>query len=125
MLIGVLALQGAVSEHCSVLTSLKIDNKEIRNLREIKEVDGFSREYMTYQAMASLNYSRDINDGSAKKEKDYYERIENAMFKIIDDELEGNNPYNRKEDINSRRFIYADNSCIATCHQILSHHILM
>ena len=40
MLIGVLALQGAVSEHCSVLTSLKIDNKEIRNLREIKEVDG-------------------------------------------------------------------------------------
>ena len=40
MLIGVLALQGSVSEHCSVLNSLKIDNKEIRNLSEIKEVDG-------------------------------------------------------------------------------------
>ena len=40
MLIGVLALQGAISEHCSVLTSLKIDNKEIRSLSEIKEVNG-------------------------------------------------------------------------------------
>ncbi len=40
MLIGVLALQGAVSEHCSALTSLEINNKEIKSLDEIKEVDG-------------------------------------------------------------------------------------
>ncbi|MFL2989575.1 MAG: M3 family metallopeptidase, partial [Candidatus Neomarinimicrobiota bacterium] len=50
----------------------------------IKEVDGFSREYMTYQAMASLNYSRDINDGSAKKEKDYYDSISPDMREIYD-----------------------------------------
>ena len=40
MVIGVLALQGAVSEHCRALTSLKINNKEVRDLDEIKKVDG-------------------------------------------------------------------------------------
>ena len=40
MLIGVLALQGAVSEHCRALNSLNINNKEIRTLSEIKEIDG-------------------------------------------------------------------------------------
>ncbi len=50
----------------------------------IKEIDGFSREYMTYQAMASLNYSRDINDDSAKKEKDYYDSISPDMREIYD-----------------------------------------
>ena len=40
MLIGVLALQGAVSEHCRALNSLNINNKEIRTLNEIKEING-------------------------------------------------------------------------------------
>ena len=40
MLIGVLALQGAVSEHCRALNSLNINNKEIRSLNEIKEING-------------------------------------------------------------------------------------
>ncbi len=40
MLIGVLALQGAVSEHRRALNSLNINNKEIRTLDEIKEIDG-------------------------------------------------------------------------------------
>ena len=40
MLIGVLALQGAVSEHCRTLSSLNVNNKEIRTIDEIKKVDG-------------------------------------------------------------------------------------
>ena len=40
MLIGVLALQGAVSEHCRALNSLNVNNKEIRSLNEIKEING-------------------------------------------------------------------------------------
>ena len=40
MLIGVLALQGAVSEHCIVLDSLNINNKQIRNREDIREIDG-------------------------------------------------------------------------------------
>jgi len=51
-------------------------------IEAIKEVDGFSREYMTYQAIASLNYSRDINDDSAKNEKDYYDSISPDMREI-------------------------------------------
>ena len=54
-----------------------------------------------------------------EKEKDYYERIEDAMFKTIKSELNGDNPYGRKEDLHSRRFIYADDSCIATCHFLI------
>lgn len=54
-----------------------------------------------------------------EKEKDYYKRIETAMFKTIKNELLGNNPYGRKEDLHSRRFIYADDSCIATCHFLI------
>tara|TARA_B100000242_G_C43041216_1_gene485785 strand:+ start:162 stop:695 length:534 start_codon:yes stop_codon:yes gene_type:complete len=40
MLIGVLALQGAVSEHCAVLDSLNISNKEVRNTGDMKGIDG-------------------------------------------------------------------------------------
>ena len=40
MLIGVLALQGAVSEHCAALDSLNISNKEIRNTEDIRGIDG-------------------------------------------------------------------------------------
>ena len=54
-----------------------------------------------------------------ENEKDYYERFESAMFKTIKNELEGKNSYNRKEDLNSRRFIYSDDSCIATCHFLI------
>lgn len=54
-----------------------------------------------------------------EKEKDYYERIESALFKTIESELKGDNPYNRKETVHSRRFIYADDSCIATCHFLI------
>ena len=40
MLIGVLALQGAVSEHCAALDSLNISNKEVRNTEDIRDIDG-------------------------------------------------------------------------------------
>ena len=61
----------------------KADSAE-KQIDAIKEVDGFSREYMTYQAMASLNFSRDINDDSAKSEKDYYDSISPDMREAYD-----------------------------------------
>lgn len=63
----------------------------------------------------------DINDQMLmyEKEKEYYGRIETAMFETIKKELDGDNPYSRKEDLHSRRFIYADDSCIATCHFLI------
>ena len=40
MVIGILALQGAVSEHCRALDSLQVINREVRNLDDIVGVDG-------------------------------------------------------------------------------------
>ena len=51
-----------------IVSDFKNADSAEKQIEAIKEVDGFSREYMTYQAMASLNFSRDINDESAKRE---------------------------------------------------------
>ena len=40
MVIGVLALQGAVSEHCRALDSLQVRNRKIRNIDDILGIDG-------------------------------------------------------------------------------------
>ena len=59
-----------------------------------------------------------------EKEREYYEKIQRSVFKKIADELEGNNEYNRKESIESRRFIYTDNSCISFAQFIARDNIL-
>ena len=55
-----------------------------KQIEAIKKVDSFSRDYMTYQAMASLNFSRNINDVDAKAEKDYYDSISPDMTELYD-----------------------------------------
>ena len=49
-------------------------------------------------------------------EADYYKRIYNDFMKKIDDELKGNNEYNRIEDSLSRRFIFTEDTCISLIH---------
>ena len=48
----------------------------------LKDVDEASREYSSYQAIASLNYNRNINDEAAKSEKEYYDKIGPEMQEI-------------------------------------------
>jgi M3 family oligoendopeptidase len=67
-----------------IVSDFKNADSAEKQIEAIKEVDGFSREYMTYQAMASLNFSRDINDESAKREKDYYDSISPDMREVYD-----------------------------------------
>ena len=67
-----------------IISDFKHADSAKKQIDAIKEVDDFSREYMTYQAMASLNFSRDINNESAKKEKDYYDSISPDMREIYD-----------------------------------------
>jgi len=50
----------------------------------IQQIDNFSRDYMTYQAMASLNFSRDIHSDKAKKEKEFYDSISPDMMEAYD-----------------------------------------
>ena len=54
-----------------------------------------------------------------EKEKDYYEEIRNNLFRKIKAEQNGDNPYERKEDLTSRRFIFTDDRCISLAHFII------
>ena len=50
----------------------------------ILDVNEQNKEYHSYAAMASLNFSRDVNDEDAKEEKDYYDSIGPDMIEIGD-----------------------------------------
>lgn len=67
-----------------VISDFKNAKSADKQIEAIKKVDNFSRDYMTYQAMASLNFSRNINDVSAKAEKDYYDSISPDMRELYD-----------------------------------------
>ena len=67
-----------------IITDFKEAGSASKQIDAIKKVDSFSRDYMTYQAMASLNFSRDINDVDAKSEKEYYDSISTDMREIYD-----------------------------------------
>ena len=51
-----------------------------------------------------------------EKEKAYYQKIETEVFKKIKSEMAGENEYERKEGLESRRYIYTDDSCISLAH---------
>ena len=53
-------------------------------INTILDVNDQNKEYHSYAAMASLNFSRDINDEDAKAEKDYYDSIGPDMIEISD-----------------------------------------
>ena len=53
-----------------IITDFESAETAEKQIAAIKEVDHFSRDYMTYNAMASLNFSRNINDEGAKDEKE-------------------------------------------------------
>ena len=47
------------------------------------------------------------------REAEYYDTIYKKLHSKISRELSGKNEYNRKESIDSRRFVYSDDSCIS------------
>jgi M3 family oligoendopeptidase len=67
-----------------VISDFKNAKSADKQIEAIKMVDSFSRDYMTYQAMASLNFSRNINDVDAKAEKDYYDSISPDIRELYD-----------------------------------------
>ena len=72
----------------SFMNDVIIKFKNARNGKEqidlIREVDNFSRDYITYQAMANLNYSRNIHDVNFKSEKDFYDSISICIKEVYD-----------------------------------------
>jgi thymidylate kinase len=49
-------------------------------------------------------------------EGDYYKSILNKCCAIIQDEIDGKNPYSKSQDLLSRRFYYSSDSCISSIH---------
>ena len=58
----------------------------------------------------------DISSMSEESEKEYYCHIYNTLINKIDDEQSGKNPYSRKEGIDSRRYVFTEDTCISMIH---------
>lgn len=50
------------------------------------------------------------------KESEYYAEITGKCVDIISRELRGENPYNKPQDLSSRRFYYSSDTCISSIH---------
>jgi len=64
----------------------------------LKEAEDLNREYQTYESISSLNFSKNINDVNAIKEKEYYDSISSDMqeiFNSIDREI-NNSPFKKE-----------------------------
>jgi len=59
-----------------------------------------------------------------KKEKEYYENIEREFIQKFVNETSGDNEYNRKEQVNSRRFIFVSDTCISSIHALARHNTI-
>ena len=68
----------------------------------ILDVNEQNKEYHSYSAMASLNFSRDINDEHAKAEKDYYDSIGPDMIEIGDSFEKAVNQSKHKDELSKK-----------------------
>ena len=68
----------------------------------ILDVNEQNKEYHSYAAMASLNFSRDINNKDAKEEKDYYDSIGPDMIEIGDSFEKAVNQSKYKDELSKK-----------------------
>ena len=68
----------------------------------ILDVNEQNKEYHSYAAMASLNFSRNINDEYAKAEKDYYDSIGPDMIEIGDSFEKAVNQSKHKDELSKK-----------------------
>lgn len=63
----------------------------------------------------------DVDEGDLlyDKEVEYYDSIITDIKDKIKNEISGNNKHNKKESLQSRRFIYSSDTCISTAHFLL------
>jgi hypothetical protein len=87
------------------------ENNELLNVRYSCYFDGLNCKIFHEKDM--LEYD---------EEKEYYQKIEHKLLNKIKNELKGENEYNRVEGVESRRFIYTDDSCISMIHILCREH---
>ena len=71
-------------------------------INTILDVNEQNKEYHSYAAMASLNFSRDINNEDAKAEKDFYDSIRPDMIEISDSFEKAVNQSKYKNEISKK-----------------------
>ena len=70
------------------------------------------------------NLKKDKGCMKFKKEKEYYETIEKEFIQKFLSEATGDNEYNRKEQIDSRRFIFVSDTCISSIHALVRNNTI-
>ena len=90
----------------SKMSELVTKFNDARNADEqidvIMKIDNISRDYSSYQSMASLNFSRNINDEKAKSEKEYYDSITPDMTESYNEFDKALNKSNFKKEISEK-----------------------
>ena len=76
--------------------------------------------HVKFEVDLGAGFMTAINDAfDFESEKEYYTKILSKMLNTITKENVGDNPYNTKQDPKkTRRYIYADDSCIALFHMM-------
>ena len=103
-------------------------NFEKRSLSRLQEVSLQKIAACGKKEVLGLNFVHydtgdfsDVNKSmlNYEKEKEYYQKIESDVFDKIKAEMRGENEYERSEGLDSRRYIYTDNSCISLAHFLI------
>jgi hypothetical protein len=77
-------IENSKSDIADIVSRLSKSNNSTEQIKSIMEMDTIMREYSSYEAIASLNFSRNINDPSAKSEKEYYDSISPEITEQVD-----------------------------------------
>ena len=82
-------------------------------------INSFKNEVVDVSLTENINIDTlDFNVLNFPQEKEYYENIISKMIIKIQKELMGLNEYRVPQKIDSRRFIYTDDSCISMIHAL-------
>ncbi len=105
-----------VNQYCEIesasMFNLSNAATQLAALKKGKEVLGLNFVHYDTGDFADVNKPMLEYD----KEREYYQKIKNAVFDKIKAEMRGENEYKRKEGLGSRRYIYTDDSCISLAH---------
>ena len=91
--------RNSMNEYLEKFSNAESVNDQINAILDVNEQN---KEYHSYAAMASLNFSRDINDEDAKAEKDYYDSIGPDMIEIGDSFEKAVNQSKHKDELSKK-----------------------
>ena len=130
---NVIVLRQSVDEKTIDYTMTMLKRYESATTEDIKNNCLVACNARKSKEIVGLNFTL-YNDGSFEdidtadllyeEEVEYYEEIMTNLKSKIKNELEGKNPYERKESFESRRFIYNSDTCISLAHFLLREEML-